>query len=192
MNTIVFTPESFSLELFYIGLILNILGSIARRTVECWKLKGPHSEPDPLGRHPLLAKIAMYPLKLLGYILILGALFVQIKYEGVDRLTIWYTIFLFTLLSIPYFLKPKKGFPSSENHYMLGLRITAGRGLTFLTLFVPSCVFISHEKDLPLAEKILVYLILFEFFVFRRYEKKAWKDHGFDLESHTPEPQPYQ
>lgn len=191
MKTLIFSPEELSLEAFYIGLILNLLGSMIRRFIEYDQPVSSTTEtlePDPLGRHPFAAKILMYPLKVFGYIFIISAICLQLRLQGETRLTLWYTLFLVLLVSTPLVFKAKKGFPAASNWYMQKSRITTGRILMFCAaLIAPSSIFMRDDST-PLALKIFFWICMFELFFFRSRERKAWHEKGFDWEKVVPLP----
>lgn len=182
MKTIILTPELVSLNLFYLGVTFLLLGSIARRWVEIKKVAQGKMKLPPLdGRHGREEKIAMYPLKVTGYLLAISAIAAHMYYApGEYRLPMYYVLFTGVYLAIPRCFKPQEGYTSRDCWSVQRERLKAAHAMYAISiLLIPTSIF---AKPFIATQLLLLIIFLYEYFFFSNKEETVWRDSAhFDL-----------
>jgi hypothetical protein len=144
--TITLTPEQVSINLFYSGIMFLLLGSIARRGIEMKKVRlGQMKTPSKDGKHGSLEKMLMYPLKVLGYLSTLTAIWICIeRTTGNYFSAIVYSLFILIYAGIPLCFRPKPEYTLRDNWSVQRERLIAARG-TYAVAFLWSRLLFSKE-----------------------------------------------
>lgn len=182
MKTITLTPELVSLNLFYLGLTFLLLGSIARRWVEIKKVTQGKMKLPPLdGRHGREEKIAMYPLKATGYLLVISAIAAHMYYApGEYRLPVYYVLFAAVYFAIPRCFKPQKGYTSKDCWSVQRERLRIANVMYAISiLLIPTSIF---AEPFIATQVLLLITFVYEYFFFSSKEESVWRDSAnFDL-----------
>lgn len=183
MKTIILTPELVSLNLFYLGIVFLLLGSIARRWVEIKKVKdGTMKTPRADGKHCREEKLVMYPLKVVGYLLALLAIGVQTHYSPREfTLPIWYFLFITIYFWIPKSFRPQVGYSMKDSWSVQRDRLTAARVMYVISiLLVPTSIL---AEPFIITQLLLLVVFPYEVFFFSNKEESVWRNSAhFDLE----------
>lgn len=178
------TPTQFTLNCFYIGVTMLLIGSMARHEAQLrLVIKGTIKYPPTDGRLTKNEKLAMYPFKILGYVLMCTAICVQlIQVPGKYYLPISYTLLLLLLILIPIVFRTQKNYCQKDNCIVQRERLLAGRGAySIISIIFP--VFILGESC-TIGQVILLITLLFESLIFLGRVMKIWEDYAdFDIES---------
>ncbi len=187
MKTIILSPELASLNLFYLGLIFLILGSIARRWIVIRKVKaGALSTPTTDGTHSIGEMLVMFPLKAIGYFFAMLAIGVQIHYSPDEFvLPIWYFSIITIHFWIPRLFRPQKGHSERDNWVAQIDRLKAARVMYAISiLIVPTSIF---AESFIITQLLLLIVFFYEIFFFSSKEATVWLDSArFDLENSEP------
>ncbi|MCF7865473.1 MAG: hypothetical protein K9M11_03135 [Candidatus Pacebacteria bacterium] len=141
------------------------------------------------GRHGKLEKALMYPLKIIGYVLAVSAIWVHVSYTPITYgLLISYVLVICVYVGIPFCFKPDKDFSVKDNWQIQRERLIAARGMYAITiLFVPTSIF----GNWCFGSFVLLSVFLYEVFVFSNKEQKNWEEYAdFDIDHSEEIPRP--